>query len=51
MAHYMLARAYDQAGDHKKAKAAADAARAELADAKDPTSMQIFKDVLSQMWR
>jgi eukaryotic-like serine/threonine-protein kinase len=50
MAHYMLARAYDQAGDQRKAKAAAAAARTELADAKDPTSMQI-KDVLSQMWR
>ena len=50
LAHYVLARAYDQAGDHKRAKAAADAARGELADAKDPTSMQI-KDVLSVMWR
>jgi tetratricopeptide (TPR) repeat protein/predicted Ser/Thr protein kinase len=50
LAHYVLARAYDQAGDKTKAKTAADAARAELADAKDPTSMQI-KDVLAVMWR
>jgi len=50
MAHYMLARAYDQAGDAKKARAAAAAAWAELADAKDPTSLQI-KDVLAVMWK
>jgi len=50
MAHYMLARAYDQAGDKRKARAAADAARGELVDAKDPTSLQI-KDVLAVMWK
>ena len=50
LAHFVLARAYDQAGDKANAKRAADAARAELADAKDPTSMQI-KDVLAVMWR